>query len=117
MDSDMASIGINPTFDDVHKVTIEVNFCQIFDKDIYHLPVRVKWLKYLRPELKFDGIDALIAQLNKTNKIQEIILKQREVDSRCGIQNYDEINEGRDCLIYKQNRNLYCRPRFELSRN
>lgn len=60
----MASIGINPTFDDVHKVTIEVNLLD-FDKDIYHLPVRVKWLKYLRPELKFDGIDALIAQLKK----------------------------------------------------
>ena len=60
----MASIGINPTFDDVHKVTIEVNLLD-FDKNIYHLPVRVKWLKYLRPELKFDGIDALIAQLKK----------------------------------------------------
>ena len=60
----MASIGINPTFDDVHKVTIEVNLID-FDKDIYHMPVRVKWLKYLRPELKFDGIDALIAQLKK----------------------------------------------------
>ena len=23
------------------------------------------WLKYLRPELKFDGIDALIAQLKQ----------------------------------------------------
>ena len=34
----MASIGINPTFDDVHKVTI-VNILD-FDKDIYHLPVR-----------------------------------------------------------------------------
>ena len=60
----MASIGINPTFDDVHKVTIEVNLLD-FDKDVYHLPVRVKWLKYLRPELKFDGIDALIAQLKQ----------------------------------------------------
>ena len=60
----MASIGINPTFDDVHKVTIEVNLLD-FDKDIYHLPVRVKWFKYLRPELKFDGIDALIAHLKK----------------------------------------------------
>ena len=60
----MASIGINPTFDDVHKVTIEVNLLD-FDKDIYHFPVRVKWLKYLRLELKFEGIDALIAQLKK----------------------------------------------------
>ena len=60
----MASIGINPTFDDVHKVTIEVNILD-FDKDIYHLPVRVKWLKYLRPELKFDGIEALIDQLKQ----------------------------------------------------
>lgn len=72
----MASIGINPTFDDVHKVTIEVNLLD-FDKDIYHLPVRVKWLKYLRPELKFDGIDALIAQLKKDEQDTRNYLKTK----------------------------------------
>ena len=59
----MLSIGTNPTVGG-EKLSVEVYILD-FDKDIYHLPVRVKWLKYLRPELKFDGIDALIAQLKQ----------------------------------------------------
>ncbi len=84
MDSCCGRLQELATFDDVHKVTIEVNLLD-FDKDIYHLPVRVKWLKYLRPELKFDGIDALIAQLKQDEQDTRDYLKQREVDSRCGI--------------------------------
>ena len=59
----MLSIGTNPTVGG-EKLSVEVYILD-FDKDIYHFPVRVKWLKYLRPELKFEGIDALIAQLKK----------------------------------------------------
>ena len=60
----MASIGVNPTFNDVTKITIEVYILD-FQRDIYELPVRVKWLHYLRDELKFDGVEALIAQLKE----------------------------------------------------
>lgn len=60
----MASIGLNPTFEDVTVTTIEVNVLD-FDADIYGQEVRVDWHAFLRPEVKFDGIEALIAQLHR----------------------------------------------------
>ncbi len=58
----MASIGFNPTFNDVTKITIEVHLLD-FNEDIYDKVVKVKWLYYLRDELKFDSLEALMVQL------------------------------------------------------
>ena len=66
----MASIGINPTFDDVHKVTIEVNLLD-FDKDIYGKKLTVNFRDFLHKEIKFDNLDQLIQKLNKDKKITE----------------------------------------------
>lgn len=60
----MASIGRNVTFGDNHPVTCEV-FILDFDRMIYGESVQVKWHHYLRGEVKFDGIDGLIAQLDE----------------------------------------------------
>ena len=60
----MASIGFNPTFNDVKKITIEVHLLD-FNEDIYDKIVKVKWLYYLRDELKFDSLDALMVQLKE----------------------------------------------------
>lgn len=60
----MASIGFNPTFNDVKKITIEVHLLD-FNEDIYDKKVKVKWLYYLRDELKFDSLDALMVQLKE----------------------------------------------------
>lgn len=60
----MASIGFNPTFNDVKKITIEVHLLD-FNEDIYDKKVKVKWLYYLRDELKFDCLDALMVQLKE----------------------------------------------------
>lgn len=60
----MASIGRNITFEANRPITVEVNIFD-FNKDIYGEFVRVEWLHYLRGELKFDGIDGLMAQLHQ----------------------------------------------------
>lgn len=60
----MASIGFNPTFNDVKKITIEVHLLD-FNEDIYDKIVKVKWLYYLRDEMKFDSLDALMVQLKE----------------------------------------------------
>lgn len=60
----MASIGFNPTFNDVKKITIEVHLLD-FNEDIYDKVVKVKWLYYLRDELKFDSLEALMVQLKE----------------------------------------------------
>lgn len=60
----MAQIGFNITFESNRPMTIEVNILD-FDEDIYGEQVSVQWCHYLRKEMKFDGIDSLVAQLKK----------------------------------------------------
>lgn len=57
----MMSIGIRPTITD-NRRTIEVNLFD-FDADIYGQTLRVYVKKYLRPEEKFDSLEALKEQL------------------------------------------------------
>lgn len=66
----MASIGYNITFKDEKKLSVEVNIFD-FDEQIYGDDVKIEWIAYLRPELKFNGVSELIKQLD-----------QDELDSR-----------------------------------
>jgi riboflavin kinase / FMN adenylyltransferase len=59
----MMNIGNRPTVDG-KKRTIEVNIFD-FDQDIYGQMLRVYVKKYLRGEVKFNGLDALKDQLAK----------------------------------------------------
>jgi len=56
------SIGTRPTFDGVGR-TIEA-FLLDFDSDLYNRPVRLEFIQRLRDELKFDGVKALLTQMN-----------------------------------------------------
>ncbi|WP_244088128.1 riboflavin biosynthesis protein RibF [Companilactobacillus sp. RD055328] len=60
----MTSVGYNITFDDIKDLTIESNILN-FNQDVYGKNVKIKWLKYLRDEVKFDDVDGLIKQLNQ----------------------------------------------------
>lgn len=57
----MMSIGIRPTIGGTDRV-IEVNIFD-FNEAIYGATLRVYVKKYLRPEVKFNGLDALVEQL------------------------------------------------------
>jgi riboflavin kinase/FMN adenylyltransferase len=57
----VANIGYSPTFDD-HVFTVEVHILD-FNKNIYGKPIRVNFIRRLRDEIKFDGIDALADQI------------------------------------------------------
>jgi riboflavin kinase / FMN adenylyltransferase len=59
----MMSIGIRPTITD-NRRTREVNLFD-FNEDIYGRTLRVYVKKYIRAELKFDGLDALIERIAK----------------------------------------------------
>jgi len=59
----MMSIGFRPTVDGKQRV-IEVNIFD-FDKEIYDQQLTVFVRKYLRAELKFDGLDALVRQIDQ----------------------------------------------------
>lgn len=59
----VANIGYSPTFDD-NIFTVEVHILD-FDQDIYNQKIKVNFVKRLREERKFDGIEALSAQIGK----------------------------------------------------
>lgn len=69
----MMSIGIRPTIGD-NKRMIEVNLFD-FDEDIYGQTLRVYVKAYMRPELKFEGLDALKEQLHKDKEAALKLLK------------------------------------------
>ncbi|MDA3101275.1 riboflavin kinase, partial [Staphylococcus pseudintermedius] len=48
---------------DLPQAVIEVNIFD-FTENIYGERVTIYWHHYIRPELKFDGIDPLVAQMN-----------------------------------------------------
>ncbi len=71
----MLNIGIRPTFRGEEK-TIE-NHLFNFDQDIYGKAVRTEFIDYLRPERKFDSIEALKNQLAVDERQAKQILKNQ----------------------------------------
>jgi riboflavin kinase / FMN adenylyltransferase len=59
----MMSIGFNPTTDKDGALKLEVHLFD-FNRDIYGKNLRVNFIKYLRPELKFEGLEQLVAALD-----------------------------------------------------
>jgi riboflavin kinase / FMN adenylyltransferase len=70
----MMNIGIRPTVDGQKKV-IEVHILD-FDQDIYEQNLTVMVYEYIRGEVKFDGLEALKAQLAKDKITAGAILKK-----------------------------------------
>ncbi len=71
----MMNIGVRPTFDELTE-TLEVHIFD-FDREIYGDTIQVRFLQRLRDEQKFDGIEALAAQLNKDKSAALSILEGR----------------------------------------
>ena len=57
----MCNIGVRPTVDGKAR-TIETHILD-FDEDIYGLPIRIRFKKRIRDEIKFESLDALRQQL------------------------------------------------------
>jgi riboflavin kinase/FMN adenylyltransferase len=58
-----ANLGIRPTFDPP-KELLEPHFFD-FAEDLYGQCIEVQLIHFLRPEAKYDGLDALMAQIAK----------------------------------------------------
>lgn len=69
----MLNIGFRPTVAGTNQ-TIETYIFD-FDKDIYGEHMTLKFREFLRPEQKFDGLPALVAQLKQDEESARAILK------------------------------------------
>ncbi len=58
------NLGRRPTFYDDQPYSLLEAFIIDWSGDLYDEPARVRFVKRLRAELKFDSIDALVAQMN-----------------------------------------------------
>jgi riboflavin kinase / FMN adenylyltransferase len=71
------SIGNNPTFEGIADKTVEAH---VLDQsfDLYGKVVELSFIEYIRPMNKFDGVDALVAQMNRDeDTIREILGQPR----------------------------------------
>lgn len=69
----VANIGYSPTFDD-HLFTVEVHILE-FNRQITGQNIRVDFVKRLRAEKKFSGIDALKIQIQKDIDLAKRLLR------------------------------------------
>jgi len=60
----MSSVGHNPTLNCMVEVSVESHIFD-FDQDLYGKNIELKFIKRLRDELKFDSVEALIAQIDQ----------------------------------------------------
>lgn len=60
----MSSIGHNPTLNCMVDVSVESHIIN-YDRDLYGKIIKLKFIKRLRDELKFDSVEALVAQIDQ----------------------------------------------------
>jgi riboflavin kinase/FMN adenylyltransferase len=71
-DDGVASFGTRPTIDDGVPL-LETNLFG-FDGDLYGRTIEVAFVRRIRPELKFDSLDALVAEMNRDKEKAQAIL-------------------------------------------
>jgi riboflavin kinase/FMN adenylyltransferase len=71
----VASFGTRPTVDDGPPL-LEVHLLD-FDGDLYGREMEVEFIERIRDELKFDSLDALVAEMNRDKERARAILADR----------------------------------------
>jgi riboflavin kinase/FMN adenylyltransferase len=66
----VTNIGVRPTLDDGDKPTVETNILN-FEDEIYGEKALIKFLEFVRPEMKFDSVLDLQRQIEKDKQTAE----------------------------------------------
>ncbi|MER6673696.1 bifunctional riboflavin kinase/FAD synthetase [Streptomyces sp. NPDC000983] len=75
------SVGTNPTFDGTER-TVEAHVIDRVGLDLYGLHVAVDFLSYVRGQVKFDSLDALIERMGEDIKISRDLTAAAEAAER-----------------------------------
>ena len=90
----VVNVGARPTFADGEGVTVEVHALRDFGRDFYGERMEVVVLGFLRPEMRFDGLQALVARIMADIGLARGALDERacreRVDESVGFQASDE---------------------------
>ena len=68
----VASFGTRPTFD--NGAPLLETYVFDFSGDLYGKPVDVAFIGWIRPELKFDSVDALVRRMNDDARLARAAL-------------------------------------------
>ena len=64
----MTNVGTHPTIDELNEAIIETHILD-FDETLYGEEVEIKFLDYIRNEIKFNSIDELKEELSRNREI------------------------------------------------
>lgn len=73
------SIGVRPTFGEGLHQQIEAHLLDV-SMDLYGLRIQLEFVEYLRDELRFDGLEALIQQMGRDREQSRAILRAEAPD-------------------------------------
>lgn len=76
----VTNVGVRPSFDSQEQRTVETYIFD-FNDDIYNQTFTVEFVERLRPEMKFNGIDALVAQINQDARQARALLAKEAVSA------------------------------------
>jgi riboflavin kinase/FMN adenylyltransferase len=69
----ITNVGANPTVSNKGNITVETHIFD-FSEDIYEKEIQVYFVKYLRREHKFSGLDELVCQMNRDIQQAKMLL-------------------------------------------
>jgi riboflavin kinase/FMN adenylyltransferase len=72
----VVNIGFRPTFEGGEARPVIEAYLLDFDGNLYDTPLTLDFIARLRPEIKFPGIDALVAQIHRDIASARQILAQ-----------------------------------------
>lgn len=72
------SLGTNTTFADVHNETVESYVLHDFPSDFYGQTISIVILAFLRPMHKYDGLAALIKDIERDVRVGDVALDRPE---------------------------------------
>jgi riboflavin kinase / FMN adenylyltransferase len=70
----ISNLGVRPTFETSTRVSLETMILTPIEQDLHDVPIEVDVIGFVRPEMRFDGPEALKAQIGKDIGVTQALL-------------------------------------------